>query len=97
MPLHAAASSANPAVIRLLVAKGADVNVRTKAPGEGHGVHGDVAGATPLAIVARARQIAGAATLCALGADPEFERWPVQYGWWLTRREGLLRKLGVRI
>jgi len=33
----------------------------------------------------------------ALGADPEFERWPVQYGWWLTRREGLLRKLGVRI
>jgi 2,4-dienoyl-CoA reductase-like NADH-dependent reductase (Old Yellow Enzyme family) len=32
----------------------------------------------------------------ALGADPEFERWPVQYGWWLTRREGLLRKLGVR-
>jgi hypothetical protein len=39
----------------------------------------------------RARQAA------ALGADPEFERWPVQYGWWLTRREGLLRKLGVRI
>ncbi len=32
----------------------------------------------------------------ALGADPEFERWPVQYGWWLARREGLLRKLGVR-
>jgi 2,4-dienoyl-CoA reductase-like NADH-dependent reductase (Old Yellow Enzyme family) len=32
----------------------------------------------------------------ALGADPEFQRWPVQYGWWLTRREGLLRKLGVR-
>ena len=32
----------------------------------------------------------------ALGADPEFERWPVQYGWWLTRREGLLRKLGIR-
>jgi 2,4-dienoyl-CoA reductase-like NADH-dependent reductase (Old Yellow Enzyme family) len=32
----------------------------------------------------------------ALGVDPEFERWPVQYGWWLTRREGLLRKLGVR-
>jgi len=31
----------------------------------------------------------------ALGADPEFERWPVQYGWWLTRRESLLRKLGV--
>jgi 2,4-dienoyl-CoA reductase-like NADH-dependent reductase (Old Yellow Enzyme family) len=32
----------------------------------------------------------------ALGADPEMARWPVQYGWWLTRREGLLRKLGVR-
>ena len=32
----------------------------------------------------------------ALGADPEMNRWPVQYGWWLTRREGLLRKLGLR-
>ena len=32
----------------------------------------------------------------ALGADPKMESWPVQYGWWLTRREGLLRKLGVR-
>ncbi len=32
----------------------------------------------------------------ALGADPEMQRWPVQYGWWLTRRESLLRKLGVR-
>jgi 2,4-dienoyl-CoA reductase-like NADH-dependent reductase (Old Yellow Enzyme family) len=32
----------------------------------------------------------------ALGADPQMERWPVQYGWWLTRREGLLRKLGIR-
>ena len=32
----------------------------------------------------------------ALGADPEFAQWPVQYGWWLTRREGLLKKLGVR-
>ena len=31
----------------------------------------------------------------ALGADPEFRSWPVQYGWWLTRRESLLRKLGV--
>jgi len=31
-----------------------------------------------------------------LNADPEFARWPVQYGWWLTRRESLLRKLGVR-
>ena len=32
----------------------------------------------------------------ALGADAGMERWPVQYGWWLTRRESLLRKLGVR-
>jgi 2,4-dienoyl-CoA reductase-like NADH-dependent reductase (Old Yellow Enzyme family) len=32
----------------------------------------------------------------ALGVDPEFERWPVQYGWWLARREALLKKLGVR-
>jgi 2,4-dienoyl-CoA reductase-like NADH-dependent reductase (Old Yellow Enzyme family) len=32
----------------------------------------------------------------ALGADPQMERWPVQYGWWLVRREALLRKLGVR-
>ena len=32
----------------------------------------------------------------ALGADPEMDRWPVQYGWWLSRRESSLRKLGVR-
>jgi 2,4-dienoyl-CoA reductase-like NADH-dependent reductase (Old Yellow Enzyme family) len=32
----------------------------------------------------------------ALGVDPNMECWPVQYGWWLTRREGLLKKLGVR-
>jgi 2,4-dienoyl-CoA reductase-like NADH-dependent reductase (Old Yellow Enzyme family) len=32
----------------------------------------------------------------ALGADPDFARWPVQYGWWLTRRESLLKKLGWR-
>jgi 2,4-dienoyl-CoA reductase-like NADH-dependent reductase (Old Yellow Enzyme family) len=31
----------------------------------------------------------------ALGIDPEFARWPVQYGWWLTRRASLLKKLGV--
>jgi 2,4-dienoyl-CoA reductase-like NADH-dependent reductase (Old Yellow Enzyme family) len=31
----------------------------------------------------------------ALGVDPEFARWPVQYGWWLTRRANLLKKLGV--
>jgi 2,4-dienoyl-CoA reductase-like NADH-dependent reductase (Old Yellow Enzyme family) len=32
----------------------------------------------------------------ALGVDPEFAQWPQQYGWWLTRRESLLRNLGVR-
>jgi 2,4-dienoyl-CoA reductase-like NADH-dependent reductase (Old Yellow Enzyme family) len=32
----------------------------------------------------------------ALGADPEFAQWPQQYGWWLTRRESLLKSLGVR-
>ncbi len=70
-PLHSAASSANPTVIRLLVGKGADVNVRTTAPRPGEGMSGEVAGTTPLSIVARDRQIAGAATLCALGADPD--------------------------
>lgn len=30
-----------------------------------------------------------------LGADPEFALWPPQYGWWLTRRESLLKKAGV--
>jgi 2,4-dienoyl-CoA reductase-like NADH-dependent reductase (Old Yellow Enzyme family) len=32
----------------------------------------------------------------ALGADPEFARWPVQYGWWLVRREALLKKQNLR-
>jgi 2,4-dienoyl-CoA reductase-like NADH-dependent reductase (Old Yellow Enzyme family) len=32
----------------------------------------------------------------ALGVDPEFAQWPVQYGWWLTRRESLLKKAGVK-
>jgi 2,4-dienoyl-CoA reductase-like NADH-dependent reductase (Old Yellow Enzyme family) len=32
----------------------------------------------------------------ALGVDAEMQRWPMQYGWWLVRREGLLRKLGLR-
>jgi hypothetical protein len=72
-PLHSAASSANPMVIRLLVGKGADVNVRTRAPRPGEGMSGEVGGTTPLAIVARDRQIAGAATLCALGADPDLQ------------------------
>jgi 2,4-dienoyl-CoA reductase-like NADH-dependent reductase (Old Yellow Enzyme family) len=32
----------------------------------------------------------------ALGADPDYAMWPVQYGWWLTRRESALRKAGVQ-
>ena len=32
----------------------------------------------------------------ALGADPEFAQWPEQYGWWLTRREPLLKQIGAR-
>jgi 2,4-dienoyl-CoA reductase-like NADH-dependent reductase (Old Yellow Enzyme family) len=32
----------------------------------------------------------------ALGADDRFDRWPRQYGWWLTRRESVLREIGVR-
>ena len=31
-----------------------------------------------------------------LGADQDFGAWPKQYGWWLTRRESVLRDLGVR-
>ena len=31
-----------------------------------------------------------------LGANKEFASWPRQYGWWLTRRESLLKKLGIR-
>jgi 2,4-dienoyl-CoA reductase-like NADH-dependent reductase (Old Yellow Enzyme family) len=31
-----------------------------------------------------------------LGIDPEYQMWPEQYGWWLTRRESALRKAGVR-
>ncbi len=31
-----------------------------------------------------------------LGADPEYALWPQQYGWWLTRRESLLRKAGIK-
>jgi 2,4-dienoyl-CoA reductase-like NADH-dependent reductase (Old Yellow Enzyme family) len=25
----------------------------------------------------------------ALGVDPDYARWPAQYGWWLSRRTGL--------
>ena len=28
-----------------------------------------------------------------LGADPRFADWPMQYGWWLERREPLVREL----
>jgi 2,4-dienoyl-CoA reductase-like NADH-dependent reductase (Old Yellow Enzyme family) len=31
-----------------------------------------------------------------LDADGDFAKWPRQYGWWLTRRESVLRDLGVR-
>ncbi|MBV8030007.1 MAG: NADH:flavin oxidoreductase/NADH oxidase, partial [Betaproteobacteria bacterium] len=31
-----------------------------------------------------------------LGVDPEYAMWPEQYGWWLTRRESVLKKAGVR-
>ena len=27
----------------------------------------------------------------ALGADPDFEMWPEQYGWYLTRRAASMR------
>jgi len=70
-PLHRAARSAEEPAIRLLVEKGADVNARTGAPRKDLAYSEDVAGATPLAIVARDRQIRAAATLCALGADPD--------------------------
>jgi 2,4-dienoyl-CoA reductase-like NADH-dependent reductase (Old Yellow Enzyme family) len=32
----------------------------------------------------------------ALGVDGEFNHWPVQYGWWLKRRERLLRSLEAK-
>ena len=31
-----------------------------------------------------------------LGVDPDFAQWPQQYGWWLTRRESILKKAGVK-
>jgi 2,4-dienoyl-CoA reductase-like NADH-dependent reductase (Old Yellow Enzyme family) len=31
-----------------------------------------------------------------LGVDPEYALWPEQYGWWLTRRESVLKKAGIR-
>jgi 2,4-dienoyl-CoA reductase-like NADH-dependent reductase (Old Yellow Enzyme family) len=32
----------------------------------------------------------------ALGVDPEYAQWPQQYGWWLTRRESVLKKAGFK-
>jgi len=69
-PLHNAAGGGNEFAIRLLVDKGADVDVRTTASRPGRASE-EIAGATPLAIVARDRQIGAAATLCALGANPD--------------------------
>ena len=31
-----------------------------------------------------------------LGVDPDYQLWPEQYGWWLTRRESALKKAGIR-
>ncbi len=31
----------------------------------------------------------------ALGCDPEFDGWPHQYGWWLTRRARALKTMGL--
>jgi hypothetical protein len=69
--LHVAAAADTVPAIRLLVQKGMDPNVRTTAPRPDAAFSGDVAGATPLALVARDRQIDAAAALCALGADPD--------------------------
>jgi TPR repeat protein len=67
--LHHAAGSANVFALRQLVAHGADPDASTAAPQPTAAMPGDVADATPLAIVARDRQIVAAAVLCALGAD----------------------------
>jgi 2,4-dienoyl-CoA reductase-like NADH-dependent reductase (Old Yellow Enzyme family) len=31
----------------------------------------------------------------ALQADPQYSCWPVQFGWWLNMRQGILNKLGL--
>jgi 2,4-dienoyl-CoA reductase-like NADH-dependent reductase (Old Yellow Enzyme family) len=28
-----------------------------------------------------------------LGEDPDFQGWPEPYGWWLVRRQALLRQI----
>lgn len=30
-----------------------------------------------------------------LGIDPNYDQWPKQYGWWLTRRESMLAKQAI--
>lgn len=70
-PLHHAAASANPHILRQLVAAGAEPDAPSAAPQPAAAMPGDVGGATPLAIVARDRQIVAAAVLCALGADAD--------------------------
>ncbi len=32
----------------------------------------------------------------ALAADPDYAMWPHQYGWWLTRRQPLLDRAGIK-
>jgi 2,4-dienoyl-CoA reductase-like NADH-dependent reductase (Old Yellow Enzyme family) len=31
-----------------------------------------------------------------LGVDPDYALWPQQYGWWLTRRQPLIEKAGLK-
>ena len=31
-----------------------------------------------------------------LGIDPSFEMWPAQYGWWLEKREGTFKRMGLK-
>jgi 2,4-dienoyl-CoA reductase-like NADH-dependent reductase (Old Yellow Enzyme family) len=32
----------------------------------------------------------------ALGEDQNFDQWPQQHGWWLTRRESILKAQGIK-
>ena len=69
-PLHYAAGPSDLDAMRILVGMGADPNAPSRAPQEPASMPDEAAGTTPLAVVARDRQIRAAATLCALGADP---------------------------